>query len=133
MTKPLFHSTLESPNLLVMEAHGAMDAVAMEVALNMMVREMEEMHHGGILMRAEGVEWPSLGAIGVELRHWVQLMAMVEKVDKVAILTDQSWLRRLAAVESALIPNLVFKTFGPDEEDAARAWLAEPLRADATA
>lgn len=133
MTTPSFSSRLEHPNLLVIETHGALDAVGMEVALDMLVREMEEMHHGAILMRAEGVEWPTLGAIGVELRHWVQLMAMVEKVDKVALLTDQSWVKTLAGIESALIPNLVIKSFPPDGEDAARAWLAEPLSADATA
>jgi hypothetical protein len=133
MTAPLFHSTRESDALLVMEAHGAMDARAMEVALTMLVDEMEGMHHAACLIRAEGIEWPSLGALGVELRHWVQLMAMVEKLDKVAILTDDGWVRRIAAMESVLIPNLVIRAFAPDEEDSARAWLGEPLSHDATA
>ncbi|RMA41865.1 SpoIIAA family protein [Rhodophyticola porphyridii] len=133
MTTPNFSSRLETPNLLVIETHGALDAVGMEVALSMLVAEMEGMHHGGVLIRAEGVEWPSLGAIGVELRHWVQLMAMVEKVDKVALLTDRSWVKTLAGIESALIPNLVIKSFPPDAEAEARDWLAAPLSVDATA
>ena len=124
MSTPSFNSNLETPNLLVIEAHGSLDAVGMEVALDMLVREMEGMHHGSVLMRAEGVAWPSLGAIGVELRHWVQLMAMIEKVDKVAVLTDQTWVKAVAGVESALLPNLVIKSFSPDDEDTARAWLA---------
>jgi len=133
MTTPLFHSTRESDTLLVIEAHGAMDARAMEVALTLLVDEMEGMHHGACLVRAEGIEWPSLGAIGVEIRHWVQMMAMVEKLDKVAVLTDEGWVRTIASIESALIPNLVIRAFAPDQEDAARAWLAEPLSQDATA
>ena len=124
MSTPSFSSNLETPNLLVIETHGSLDAVGMEVTLDMLVREMEGMHHGGVLMRAEAVAWPSLGAIGVELRHWVQLMAMIEKVDKVAVLTDQTWVKAVAGVESALLPNLVIKNFAPDDEDAARTWLA---------
>lgn len=133
MTTPTFSSRLEQPNLLVIETHGAMDAVSMEIALDMLVREMAGMSHGGVLIHAQQVEWPTLGAIGVELRHWVQLMAMIRKVDKVAILTDQAWLKGVAAVESALIPGLAIRSFDPAEEGAARSWLAAPLSQDATA
>lgn len=133
MTAPLFLSERETPDLLVIEAHGQMDARAMEVALTMLVDTMEGMHHGGCLIRAEGIEWPSLGALGVEIRHFVQLMAMVEKLDKVAVLTDERWVTPVTAIESALIPNLVIRTFPPEAEEEARAWLATPLSVDATA
>ncbi|WP_071675145.1 SpoIIAA family protein [Nioella nitratireducens] len=127
MTQPTFTAELESPNLVVMEATGAMDSVSMEVALDMLVPVVKDMNHGGMLLRAEGVEWPSLGAIGVELRHWVQLMAMIRKVDRVAVLTGDGWMRNLAAVESFLVPNLEIRSFGLDDEAGARAWLAEGL------
>lgn len=132
MTQPTFTATLETPNLLVVEVSGAMTAVAMEIALDMLVPEVRNMSHGGVLMRAQGVEWPSLGAIGVELRHWAQLMAMIRKVDKVAVLTDQGWVRNLATVESLLVPNLEIRSFAPDAEAAARSWLSgEALEAEA--
>ncbi|MEM7720919.1 MAG: STAS/SEC14 domain-containing protein [Pseudomonadota bacterium] len=124
MTKPEFHATREGDNLIVIETSGKIDAVAMEVALDMLVREMDGMHHGGMLMRLAGAEWPTLGAIGVELRHWGQLMAAIEKIDKVAALTDDQMIRTAAAVESALIPNLVVKSFDLNDEAGARAWLA---------
>mgnify|MGYP000657488910 FL=1 len=123
MTQPTFTAVLEAPNLLVVEASGAMTAVAMEIALDLLVPEVRDMNHGGVLMRAQGVEWPTLGAIGVELRHWGQLMAMIRKVDKVAVLTDQGWVRNLATVESLLVPNLEIRSFAPDAEIAARSWL----------
>lgn len=126
MTAAFFESHRESPTLIVTEVRGSMDAVAMEVALDMLVQEMDDMHHGDMLMRAEGVEWPSLGALGVELRHWVQMMAMVEKIDRVAVLTDETWVKAMAMLESALIPNLTIRAFRPDQELEARAWLAGP-------
>jgi len=125
MTAPFFESRRESETLIVLTTHGSLDAVAMEVALDMLVKEVEGMDHGDMLIHAKGVEWPSLGAIGVELRHWVQLMAMVKKIDRVALLTDEGWLIALAAAESALIPNLTIKAFGTQEEEAARAWLGQ--------
>jgi hypothetical protein len=124
MTQPSFTATLEAPDLVVMEATGRMTAVSMEVALDLLVPVVKGMRHGGALVRAEGVDWPTLGAVGVELRHWVQLMAMVRKLDRVAVLTDRGWLRNLAAVESLLVPNLVIRSFPPGAEAEARAWLA---------
>lgn len=124
MTQPTFTASLDAPNLLVMEITGQMDSVAMEIALNMLVPVVKDMRHGGALIRPKGVEWPTLGAIGVELRHWAQLMAMIRKVDKVAVLTDQGWVQNLAAVESLLVPNLEIRSFAPDAEAAARAWLS---------
>lgn len=125
MTQPSFTTTLDAPNLLLIEAGGRMDAVSMEVALDLLVPAVRDMVHGGILMRATNVEWPTLGAIGVELRHWVQLMAMIRKVDRIAVMTGQGWLKNMAAVESALVPNLEIRSFAPDDETTARAWLAE--------
>ncbi|RFU13111.1 STAS/SEC14 domain-containing protein [Rhodobacteraceae bacterium W635] len=125
MTKPTFTATLERSNLVVIESAGSMDPVSMEVALDLLVPVVKDMSHGGMLVRAQGVEWPSLGAIGVELRHWGQLMAMIRKVDRVAVLTDDGWMRNLAAVESFFIPNLEVRSFAPDQEDAARVWLEE--------
>ena len=123
MTQPTFTATLDAPNLLVMDVTGQMDSVAMEIALTMLVPVVKDMRHGAALLRASGVEWPTLGAIGVELRHWGQLMAMIRKVDKIAVLTDQGWVRNLAAVESLLVPNLEIRSFAPDAEADARAWL----------
>lgn len=125
MTDPTFTARLEAPNLLVVEVSGRMNSIAMEVALNTLVPVVRDMRHGAMLMRAHDVSWPTLGAIGVELRHWAQLMAMVRKVDRVAVLTDQGWVANAAAVESLLIPNLEIHSFRPDQEAEARAWLAE--------
>ena len=124
MTEPLFSAELEGSDLLVIEAHGAMTAISMQVALEMLIPTVEHMSHGGMLMRAKDVQWPTLGAIAVELRHWPQLMGMIKKIDKIALLTNQSWVRTWAGLESSLIPNLVIKSFDPDQEEAARAWLA---------
>ena len=109
MTQPSFTATLEAPDLVVMEATGRMTAVSMEVALDLLVPVVKGMRHGGALVRAAGVDWPTLGAVGVELRHWVQLMAMVRKLDRVAVLTDaffNEFTVRLAKPAAAVVDRL---------------------------
>ena len=65
MTTPAFTARLDAPNLLHIDMSGKLDALSMEIALSLLVPVVKDMHHGGALIRAEGVEWPTLGAIGV--------------------------------------------------------------------
>src|SRR5690606_25465284 len=47
------------------------------------------------------------------------------KIDKIALVTDLSWMRTLAASSSALIPGIRLKTFKFEESDAAKAFVTE--------
>lgn len=111
-------------DLVELDVAGRIDATMMAAALTRLVGEMEGVHHANMLVRDGGLDWPSLGAVGVELRHWGQMLAMVQKIDRIALLTDQGWLRATAALESALVPGVSIHSFAPGEEQAAREWLA---------
>ncbi|MBL4626815.1 MAG: STAS/SEC14 domain-containing protein [Roseicyclus sp.] len=127
---PETHFTVErtGPNSLRVTLAGALDSVAMEIGLQTLSTEMEGMAHGDLLMIDQGAEWPSLGAIGVELRHWPQMMAMLHQLDHVALVTHNQIFRAAAAVESALIPGYVIRSF--NDVASAQKWLAE-IREDA--
>lgn len=87
------------------------------------------MSHGDILMLDQGAEWPSLGAIGVELRHWPQLMAMLHQVDRVALVSHNQMFRTAATIESALIPGYEIRNF--NDETSATEWLESAREATA--
>lgn len=123
MTEHHFTVDRTGPNALRITVSGALDAIAMEAALQALTLEMEGMVHGDMLMIDQGTEWPSLGAIGVELRHWPQLMAMLHQIDRVALVTHNALFRTAAAVESALIPGYEIRSF--NDESTAAKWLSE--------
>ncbi len=119
------HFTVDriGPNSLRVALSGALDATTMEVGLQAMSTEMDGMAHGDLLMVDQGAEWPSLGAIGVELRHWPQMMAMLHQLDRCALVTHNQLFRAGAAFESALIPGYEIRSF--DNEASAKEWLEE--------
>ncbi|WP_224815374.1 STAS/SEC14 domain-containing protein [Hasllibacter sp. MH4015] len=129
MSDARFDIEREGPNSLRIALAGSLDAQTMEVALQRLTQEMDGMEHGDMLMLDQGAEWPSLGAIGVELRHWPQLLAMLHKLDRCALVTHNQMFRNAAAVESALIPGYEIRSF--NDEASARAWLAEARAAPA--
>ncbi len=128
MTEVHFCVKRTGENALRVTVSGALDAVAMEAALQALTLEMEGMEHGDMLLIDEGAEWPSIGAIGVELRHWPQLLVMMKQLDRVALVTRNSLFRTAATIESALIPGYEIRSF--DDESAATRWLTEAAATD---
>ncbi|GAB5445533.1 STAS/SEC14 domain-containing protein [Gymnodinialimonas sp.] len=123
MIEPHFTVSRTGPNSLRVSISGALDAITMEAGLQAMSLEMEGMAHGDLLIVDQGAEWPSLGAIGVELRHWPQLMAMLHQIDRAALVSHNQIFRAAAAVESVLIPGYEIRSF--NDEASATAWLEE--------
>ncbi|ARU18372.1 STAS/SEC14 domain-containing protein [Croceicoccus marinus] len=63
------------------------------------------------------------GAIGKELAHLPTMIAMLRKLDRIAVVADEDWLRTGARLESALLPGVVYEVFDRDRADRARRWI----------
>src|SRR5690606_28812923 len=65
-------------------------------------------------------------AVWEEIKYDVQNMReMVNKIDKVALVTDLSWMRTLSSSFAAFVPGLRVKTFKLDEDDAAKLFVKD--------
>lgn len=106
------------------EMSGKIDAIEMAVALDGLIEQSQDVSGGKMLYKISDFSLPTLGAIGVEIARLPSLFALLTRFDKCAVLSDENWLRKAAAVEGALFPGLEIKSFEPDERDAAEAWLA---------
>ncbi len=59
--------------------------------------------------------------------HMARTMPLFGKLDRfgsVAVVADQAWMRVGTRLESALLPNISYRTYMPDERDEAFAWVA---------
>lgn len=67
-----------------------------------------------------GIEWE---AMTQELTRGLRLFGKLKRFGRVAIVSDQSWVRWLARTESALLPGISYRTYTLAERDRARAWV----------
>ena len=77
-----------------------------------------------MLFRVGEYRLPTLGAIVVELCHCVELLGMIRRFERVAVIAGQNWIRTASRIEGALFPGLQIKAFDVSEAQAAEAWLA---------
>lgn len=121
----MFQVTRNGENRIDVEFSGKLDSIEMRMALDQLTQHAEGIEHGRMMYRIGTFEFPTLGAMGVELARIPQLLRFIRRFDRVAVVADQEWIRRVSAVEGALIPGLTIKTFDSIQEAQAQAWLQE--------
>lgn len=57
------------------------------------------------------------------LRRSLAMLGKLSAFGRVAVVTDQSWLRRAAKLESALLPHIAYEVYPLAERDRALAWI----------
>jgi hypothetical protein len=70
------------------------------------------------------------GLTGVDFKGWVaqlppglSLLGKLERFGRVAVVSDQGWIRLASRIESALLPNISYEIFELSERDRALAWV----------
>jgi len=80
---------------------------------------------GHVLIDVTAVAGFTWSAVSIELAHMGTLLKWVYGLDRIAIISDEDWIRTGARLESALLPGVTYEVYDDDEADAARAWVLE--------
>lgn len=112
-----------SDDVIAAEFSGKVSRAEMDEMLDRLeaaVETNEKTHFFCAIENYEGFETDGLPHI--MSRGW-QLIGKREKLGLIAVVTDTTWLRWAARLESALLPGISYETFTMDERDRALAWV----------
>jgi len=119
----MFDITKDPKGFMNLTISGPITSDEMRAGLEAFLGCLEDGKKTDFLYTISDFEMPSLQAIGVEFTYIPQLFASLRKIGKVAVISDQAWLRTAAEVEGKLIPGLTIESFEPSERTDAEAWL----------
>lgn len=108
-----------------LEFGGKLDSDDMRAALDALVEQAKGIESGRMLYKIGEFKFPTLGALGVELSRLPELLKLMKRFDRAAVLCDKMWIQKVSEFEGMLIPGLEIKAFDYDAEQEAEAWLAE--------
>lgn len=111
------------PNRLDIELSGRIDSAAMRTLLDDLIHRSAGIERGRMLYRLHDFDWPTLGAIALELSRLPELFRLIRRFDRVAVLADEAWIRTASRLEGMLIPGLEIRAFGRNQHAEAEAWL----------
>lgn len=78
---------------------------------------------GNILIDMVSLAGFSWSALVEELAHVPALMQWLYRLDRIALVSDEAWIRTAARLESMALPGVAYAVYDADEAEAARAWV----------
>lgn len=120
----MFKVTQNGLNRLDIELSGKLNSEEMKIALDELVSKSTHIENGKMLYDVIDFHIPSLGAIGIELSRLPEMLRLMKKYDRAAILSDKTWIKKVSELEGALFPGLEIKAFSRDQKAEAEAWLS---------
>jgi len=119
----MFNITRNGANRLDIELSGKLNTDEMKVALDDLVSKSMEIEEGKMLYDVIDFHLPFLGAIAIELSRIPAMFGLIKKFERVAVLSDRAWIKKVSELEGALFPGLEIKAFDRDQRTEAEAWL----------
>lgn len=110
-------------NRINLHLSGRLNAAGMRDGLEALIAASEGVRGGQLYYVISDLAWPSLAALLVEIRKLPQLLPLIRRFERCAVVSDRRWLRRAAEIEGRLIPGLTIRAFPSQEAAAAEAWL----------
>jgi hypothetical protein len=84
-----------------------------------------------------GMSGMTPGAFARDLGYGLRHLGKLRRFARMAVVTDQEWVRQIVRAEGYILPQIEIRTFAEGERDEALVWVAQPIPAvgpeDATA
>jgi len=85
-----------------------------------------------VFIETHDVQGMQLSALPHHMRRALPMFGKLDRFGRVAVVSDQAWMRVGTRLESAFLPNVSYRVCKPEERDEALEWaLGQPAVAHA--
>ncbi|WP_181161526.1 SpoIIAA family protein [Maribrevibacterium harenarium] len=110
-------------NRLEVHLIGSVNRSEMDTALDVLIRASETMEQGTMLYIVKDFAVPELPALVSEIAKIPALLRAMHSFERIAVVADEAWVRKVSEIKGALMPSLEIKAFTPAEVEIAEQWL----------
>ena len=118
---------LDSSNskVLAFSWEGDFNKQAFEKAMTEFVPELKTRDEFNIYLEIHSIEGMEAKAVWDDVKFYFRNMPeLLEKIEKIALVTDKSWMKNLAELSYKMVPGIELKSFSFDDKVAAREWVS---------
>ena len=76
-----------------------------------------------VFVETHGIDGIELTGLPRYAARSLPLLGKLDKFGRVAVVADQGWVRAGSRLESAMLPNIKYRVYEPDERAEALAWV----------
>ena len=119
----------ETNHLITIDALGELNPETMPDAVEQLMELTDPEHPGSLLVRLQHMDLGTLHRVASDWSRTAEFLALQKRFQKVAVLTDQAWVRQSARMQAVALPDTELKVYDLADEADARVWL-EQISAD---
>jgi hypothetical protein len=67
------------------------------------------------------------GAFARDLGYGLRHLSELHRFARMAVVTEQEWVRRIVQMQGRILPQIEIRTFAPEDRDEALTWVARPI------
>ena len=82
-----------------------------------------------VFVETNSIDGVELSGLPSYMQRAMPLFGKLARFGRVAVVADQAWVRVGTRLESALLPNIRYRTYLPEERDEALAWVSGAVHA----
>ena len=117
------HEFLESPdNVLAVKVSGTITGEDLDAIWDRTDTAMARYDKIHVYAETHGIEGMQLSAFPRHLSRALPMFGKLDRFGRVAVVADQAWIRAGTRLESALLPNISYRVYEPEEREEALAW-----------
>lgn len=115
---------LDSPaNVIAVRVSGKIGGADLDAIMDRLDRALAAHDKVHIFVETHGIDGIELSGLPAYFARAMPLFGKLGRFGRVAVVADQAWVRAGTRLESALLPNISYRTCLPGERDGALAWV----------
>lgn len=113
-----------SGDAIALRVNGRLERKEIERVFDLLERHLDR-ERVNLYLEIDNYEGFDPDGLGEHLIRVAGLLGKLQRLDRVAVVTDRPLLRGLARIESALLPKVRYEIFRLDEREAALSWVRD--------
>ena len=110
-------------DVLAIDMSGKITGEDLDAIMDVLDRAMIEHDKVHVFVETRAIGGLELSSLPGYLARALPLFGKLGKFGRVAVVADQAWIRAGTRLESAVLPNINYRVYMPEERDEALAWV----------
>ena len=117
------HKFIKSPDdVLAVEISGTITGEDLDAIMDRTDKIMAEHDKIHVYCETHGINGLQLSAMPHHMGRAFPLFGKLDRFGRVAVVADQAWMRAGTRLESAMLPNISYRVYEPEEREEALEW-----------
>jgi len=110
-------------DVIALKMSGKITGANLDAVMNRLDHVMAKHDKVHVFAETQSIEGIEISGLPSYMARALPLFGKLGRFGRVAVVADQSWVRAGTRLESALLPNISYRVYMPEERAEALAWV----------